>query len=198
MNRHKMKLDVITELERKEILEGHLLEDWERKFSLWNEYMNGTSIYDTWDKRDSHDRTAIAGDFWYKVTRCGYNNSGYVSFNAKGLKKKTPDHFVSPRMWWLAMMDTNRELMKDEALYAKSFYDLRTIVWLTSKENEDARYINTNGEIKVPELTVNKYKKIRWLNSKTGNYVPKGTFALENLVPDWFTEYEKKYLNEVI
>ena len=180
----------------KEILENAAYEDWERKFVLWNRYMDGCNVYDCWDTLDEEDKTTIAGDFLYKVTRCGIIDGGLVSFEAKVVKKRTPDHFVSPRMWFRGMMDINRELMKDEALYAKSFYDLRTVIWLTFKENEDARYLNTNGEIKVRALTVEKYKKIRWLNSATGNYVPKGTFPLENLVPDWFTEYEKTLLIE--
>ncbi len=174
------------------------MEDWERKFALWNKYMKGCDIYNEWDTLDEEDKTTVAGDFWYKVTRTGIIDGGLVSFDAKGKKKKTPDHFVSPRMWFRAMMDTNRELLKDEALYAKSFFDLRTVIWLTKKENEDARYLNSNGEVIVRDLTVEKYKKIRWLNTTTGNYVPKGTFPLETLVPDWFTEYEKTLLMETI
>ena len=74
----------------KEILENADRKDWERKFTLWNRYMNGCNVYNCWDTLDEEDKTAIAGDFWYKVTRCGINSSGLVSHNASGKKKKTP------------------------------------------------------------------------------------------------------------
>ena len=56
--------------------------DWERKFALWNKYMKGCDIYNEWDILDEEDKTTVAGDFWYKVTRCGIIDGGLISFDA--------------------------------------------------------------------------------------------------------------------
>ena len=175
------------------------MKDWEEKFDVWTEYEDGTDVFNKWDTFPESRKPIIAGDFWYKVTRSLFINSGLISEGAMSGKKKTPDHFVSPRMWYRAMMSTpdiREEMKNNKVKYAESYLNLHTIVKVTKAENSEVRYKNRNHELTIPELTVDKYKKFRWFNGETGNFITEGTFPLENLIPDWFTEYEKTLLVE--
>lgn len=162
---------------------------------------HGIDIYNNWDDFDEWYKMTICSNFWYGVTRTGIINTGYISHGAAEIlalkKKPTPDHFVSPRTALRGIMEYNRELLKDDDAFDKTYFNLRHIIKVTSAENENARYTNKDGHLTIHALTIEKYKKLRWIGPH-GNSIKKGTFPLVDMVPDYVTEFEKKHFNEVI
>ena len=159
---------------------------------------------DEWDDGE-HVRTYYSALFYQHVYGLKHNFSGYISRDAMSAKKDstTRDHFLSARLIFRALMDQNREILKDFDKFVDLIRTCQTTVEVTRDQNNTyAIKFRMDGEIPIIKaLTVEKYDSFGWFQEGkgfltefvNGQSVPK-KFPLKHLVPDWLTEYEKKFV----
>ena len=74
---------------------------------------------------------------------------------------------------------------------------LRTVVRVTSDQNNEVKYSWKKKQIQIKELAIDKYDSYTWLNG-LGRKVNTKQFPLKHLFYDWYTEFEKNNLNLII
>lgn len=157
-----------------------------------------------WDDGE-HVRTYYSALFYQHVYGLKHTVSGYISHDAMTVKKEetTDDHFLSARLIFRALMDKNREILKDFDKFVDLIRTCQTTIKVTRDQNNTyAIKFRMDGEIPIIKaLTVEKYDGFGWYQEEKGvlsefvdgQLVPK-KFPLKHLVPDWLTEYEKKFV----
>jgi len=157
-----------------------------------------------WDDGE-HVRTHYSGLFYQHVFGLKHIFSGYISRDAMSVKKNstTRDHFLSARLIFRAMMDQNRGILKDFNEFVTLVRTCQTTIKVTREQNNTYEIkFRMNGDIPIIKtLTVEKYDSFGWFQEGkgfltefvNGQIVPK-KFPLKHLVPDWLTEYEKKFI----
>lgn len=152
-----------------------------------------------------HARTYFSAVFYQHIYGLKHNISGYISRDAMLAKKDeiTDDHFLSSRLIFRAMMDKNRGLLKDFNKFVELVRTCQTTIKVTRDQNNTYQIkFRMDGEIPdIKALTVEKYDGFGWYQEEkgflteyvNGQLIPK-KFPLKHLVPDWLTEYEKKFV----
>jgi hypothetical protein len=174
-------------------------------------YLN--SIKELWDKTDGkpndqyYNQQIISRIFYNAAYGFGSNISGY---RENGVLTNAPDdHWLSPRMGCYALMNQKREWLDDYEKFREYFMLLRSTIKIKKSKNDsnEIKFVNDvkNG-ITVKNLTINKYDMIvdTWIyvegtgkRKEVTDLDPKLGFPLKHLVPDFFTEEERKYYTPI-
>lgn len=150
-------------------------------------------------------RTLFSARFYQGIYGMKHNFSGYTSREAfMGHKRNnTEDHFLSARLVFRAMMDQCREILTDFEKFSQLVRDCQTTVRVTKDQNNtfDIKFRMDGDDPVIRALTIEKYDGWGWYQDGkgflteyvNGELVPK-KFPLKHMVPDWLTEFEKKYV----
>jgi hypothetical protein len=130
--------------------------------------------------------------FYDFVWRSGMEDTGWYTVDTFD-KQKTHDHFLSPRLIFIAAIKNNPKFLSNFSEFKKVFELCRKTIGVTEKQNQDVKYKNNDGKIKISKLTLEKYNDYTFLHKTTGK-VSKGNFPLKDIIPDWLTKYEKTCL----
>ena len=156
---------------------------------------------DSYDRHTTHQLVTLV--FYNLVFKFGSNVSGYCENGSE--KSGTDDHWLSPRMGCLSIMNTNREMLNNYDEFREFFLLLRSTIKINKSKNDtdEIKFINDfKTGIIVKNLTINKYDLIvdRWTyvkgkgkNRRIKDVDPKIGFPLKHLIPDFFTTEERKY-----
>jgi hypothetical protein len=173
-------------------------------------YLNDNK--ELWDSKGEHPddqyyyQQIISMAFYNMVFKFGSNISGYCE---NGAENNLDDHWLSPRMGCYALMNQKRELLDDYEKFKEYFMLLRSTIKIKKSTNDSSeiKFVNDvkNG-ITVKNLTIDKYDMIvdTWTKvegkgkrKSVTDLDPKLGFPLKHLVPDFFTEEERKYYTPI-
>tara|TARA_Y100000114_G_scaffold155195_1_gene178810 strand:- start:57 stop:611 length:555 start_codon:yes stop_codon:yes gene_type:complete len=155
-----------------------------------------------WKNFDDEEKHIAVSQYYDLVFRHAKGNkdarTGLISAEAMELSKPTYDHWLSPRMVARAILDDNHWVLEEKDYFVYDVFKLsQSQIALSSEQNNLVKFNNSNGEIFVKELTKDKYLKFKfWDKKKEGgaHWVDDNNpFPLVNKIPEWFTEYEKKF-----
>ena len=178
------------------------------------DYLRTIGVKD-WDNTDGsaediyYRRQLVSAVFYNIVFKFGSNITGYCELGAE--KNGTDDHFLSPRMGCYALMNQRRDLLENKNYdeFAKFYRLLRCTIKIKKDKNDtdEIKFVNDfKTGIIVKNLTVDKYEKIvnKWSyvnglgkNRTLKHLDEKIGFPLKHLVPEFFTNEEKKYYTPV-
>jgi hypothetical protein len=153
-----------------------------------------------WDNMDDDEKHIAVCQLYDLIFRHEKGNdeakTGLISAEAMELKKPTYDHWVSPRIVAWAILEDNQWVLEDLDYFIEIFKLAQSQIALTSKQNSAVKFVNSNGDMYIRELTKDKYLKYKfWDKNKEGGAHwtdEDNPFPLVDKIPEWFTEYEKK------
>lgn len=121
--------------------------------------------------------------------------TGYQSRDAfLNATDSTADHFLAARLVYRAMMDQCPEINSDYTQFSKLVETCRNTVRVTSAQNSGSIKFRMEGARPVINmLTIDKYDGWGWYKTGTG-FLTSREFPLKNLVPEWLTEFERKWV----
>ena len=172
-------------------------------YALTYSFLKGAGKGKVWE-RDSDHRRFHSMMFYGGVRDAGNISTPYTSLAASALEREpTPDHFLSPRLVFLAMMDQCREVLKDREKFYEMMDVCRHTVKITSEENNSVKYkpdkVGTGLIPIVTARTVDKYDSFGWvdkgkglLTERKGGKLVNKPFPLKHMIPDWLTAFEEK------
>ena len=178
------------------------LDKWEKHALIYLNGVNAVDLYNTWDNIDHHTKIIYSEDFYNTIFKNSANVSDFITMEANYAKsndgkKPTQDHFQVARIAIRALMEYNRPLLLDTEKFLDVCKTLRTVVRVTSDQNNEVKYSWKKKQIQIKELAIDKYDSYTWLNG-LGRKVNSKQFPLKHLFYDWYTEFEKINLNLII
>ena len=119
-------------------------------------YLNGVNavdLYNTWDNVDHHTKIIYSEDFYNTIFKNSANVSDFITMEANYAKsndgkKPTQDHFQVARIAIRALMEYNRPLLLDTEKFLDVCKTLRTVVRVTSDQNNEVKYSWKKKQIK--------------------------------------------------
>lgn len=154
------------------------------------------NLYEDYAKGNEYAKM-VRDEYYHWVYYSGFKTNGYMSNDVFMNKTSTDDHYMSPRMVISAIIENNIHILYDKELFCDAFNLCRDVVRVTRSQNNEVKFINKNNEKIINELTINKYDKYGpwWqVNSQKKILSKSEEFPLKKNVPEWFTEYEKRFL----
>lgn len=139
----------------------------------------------------------VRDEFYHWVYYSGFKTNGYMSNEVFKKAAATDDHYMSPRMVISAICEINKSVLFDKDMFLEAFQLSRDVVKVSKNQNNLVKFVNKNNKIVINELTINKYDKFGpwWqVDSKKKVLSSSPEFPLKHKIPDWFTEYERKFL----
>ena len=156
------------------------------------------NLIDDYDVSEYH-KQILREEFYHWIYFSSEFYDGIMSnaaFDMKDKSKCTNDHFMTPRLFISAMCENKREILYDSEQFKNMFCLCTTVVKVSPKQNNSVRYKNLNGKIIVSEPILEKYDKLGpWWKVRNKKILGSYTeFPLKNKIPDWFVDYEKKFV----
>lgn len=142
--------------------------------------------------KDEKSLCLLAHTFYDFVFRSGIEDTGWYTIDTFE-EQKTQDHFLSPRLMFIAAIHNNPKFLTKYSEFKKVFELCRKTIGVTKKQNQDVKYKNIGGEIKILKLTTEKYNDYTFLHKTTAR-VSENNFPLIDIIPAWLTKYEKTCL----
>ena len=139
----------------------------------------------------------VRDEYYHWVYYSGFKVNGYMSNEVFNKAPATDDHYLSPRMVISAIMEINKSVLFDKDTFLEAFLLSRDVVRVSKNQNNLVKFVNKNKKILINELTIDKYDKFGpwWqVDSKKRVLSSSQEFPLKHKIPDWFTEYERKFL----
>jgi hypothetical protein len=96
-----------------------------------------------------------------------------------------------------AIVEVNKSVLFDKDMFLEAFLLSRDVVRVSKNQNNLVKFVNKNKKILINQLTIDKYDKFGpwWqVDSKKRVLSSSQEFPLKHKIPDWFTEYERKFL----
>jgi hypothetical protein len=153
--------------------------------------------------KSAEDRKIIAGMVYHYVFTAGTFDSGLTTSQAHIAKKFTADHWLSPRKVCRAIMECAIYLLDDYEEFEKVFRLMMSTIRMTQKENGDAKFnIDREGVVSFTEHLETSYSNFKFmpridneeLGWYEGSYIKTKEFPLAHMIPDFYKEYESKYM----
>ena len=168
-------------------------------------YEDYCRAYDNWSKLPNFSQIKYASDFYSAVKQAGNIDTYLYSPGAKEILRKnlerekgtarkltTKDHFISPRMLFIASMNLDYKMTLEQ--FTDMFNLARHIIHTNTKENREVTFKrDANGRITVNALTIEKYNW-QFFDSDNSDYYDGLPDHIIDMIPDWFTEFEKTCL----
>lgn len=155
------------------------------------------NLYDDYFKSDECKKF-LRDHFYTWVYYSGYKVNGYMSNDVfLNTAPATADHYLSPRMVISAIVEINKSVLFDKDMFLEAFLLSRDVVKVSKDQNNLVKFVNKNKKILINKLTIDKYDKFGpwWqVDSKKTILNTSTEFPFKHKIPDWFTEYEKKFL----
>jgi len=151
----------------------------------------------------AEDRKIIAGNVYGFVFTAGTYDSGLTTSQAHISKVYTADHWLSPRKVCRAIMECAIYLLDDYEEFEKVFRLMMSTIRMTQKENGDAKFkIDREGVVSFDEHLETAYSNFKFmpridneeLGWYKGSYIKTKEFPLAHMIPDFYKEYESKYM----
>lgn len=151
-----------------------------------------------------HVRKDYSAMFYQGIYGMEHLFTGYISKAAvvSHTDDTTEDHFLSARLVFRALMDQVPELLIDEDGMRDIIKRCQHTIRITRDENNGPiKFKMRNTRPIIRQATIDKYDEFGWfqegkgflLEYKNGEQVYQ-PFPLKHMIPDWLTEFEKKYL----
>ena len=168
-------------------------------------YEDYCRAYDNWNKCALFSQIKYGTDFYSAVKQAGNINTYLYSPGAmeilrknldreKGVNKTltTPDHFISPRLLFNASMNLDYKMTLEQ--FTDMFNLSKHIIHTNTEENRQVTYNRDDeGKITVNALTIEKYNW-EFFHSYESVYYDGLPDYIIDMIPDWFTEFEKTCL----
>lgn len=140
-------------------------------------------------------RRMYAAQFYQGIYGMPRTVTGYQSRDAfLKVSRRTDDHFLSARLVYRAMMDQCPEINTDYIEFSKLVETCRNTIRITSAQNNGSIKFRMKGARPVINmLTIDKYDDWGWYKVGTG-FLTSSEFPLKHLVPDWLTEFERRWV----
>jgi hypothetical protein len=153
------------------------------------------------DLSDHHWKMMVSHQAYQTAWRFDGGNDArkirYATWETQTGTKMCRDHFIAPTFMWNCLLDDHQDYIYDEEKFFEIYSLVQMQVGVTNRQNHDVKYENDKEKgYRIHELTIDKYKKYTWWDKETGSFVDENTFPLEEKIPEFFTNYEKKFLVE--